>query len=103
MRYLFLDVQVKGRVICTVYHLQRSVRHLQFKVVYNKRYSIVDMGHLAGWVNRTTECEDATLSGQDWWSEVYIFISIWRFLYRVTMLGLLPGLPLCSLVSRVLW
>jgi hypothetical protein len=32
----------------------------------------VDMGHPAGWVNRTTECKDAMCSGQDCWSEVYI-------------------------------
>jgi hypothetical protein len=73
MRYLFSDVQVKGRVICTIYHLQRSMRHLQFKVMYNKRNLIVDTGHPAGWINRTTERKDAMLSGQDCWSEVYIF------------------------------
>jgi hypothetical protein len=52
-----------------------SVRHAQFKVAHNKRNSILNAGHLAGqWVNRTTEHEDTALKGQDWWSEVYVFV-----------------------------
>ena len=51
-----------------------SVRHAQFKVVHNKRNSILDAGHPAGWVNRTTEREDTALKGQDWWSEVCVFV-----------------------------
>ena len=42
-----------------------SVRHSQFKVIYNKRDSILDTGHPAGWVNHTTEREDTALKGQD--------------------------------------
>jgi hypothetical protein len=51
-----------------------SIRHSQFKVVHNKRNSILDTGHPAGWVNRTTEREDTALKGQDWRSEAYVFI-----------------------------
>jgi len=48
-----------------------SARHSQFKVVHNKRNSILDTGHPAGWVNRTTEREDTALKGQDWRSEAF--------------------------------
>ncbi|KIJ58511.1 hypothetical protein HYDPIDRAFT_171253 [Hydnomerulius pinastri MD-312] len=41
----------------------------QFKVVHNKRASIIDTGHPAGWVNRTTEREDKATVGKDWRSE----------------------------------
>ncbi|KIM82651.1 hypothetical protein PILCRDRAFT_7573 [Piloderma croceum F 1598] len=49
-----------------------NVRHSQFKVVHNKRNSILDTDHPAGWVNRTTEREDTALKGQDWRSETYV-------------------------------
>ncbi len=50
-----------------------SVKHSRFKDVNNKRNSILDTGHPAAWVNRTTEREDTDLDGQDWRSEVYMF------------------------------
>lgn len=49
-----------------------SARGSQFKVVHNKRNSILDTGHLAGWVNRTAEREDTALKGRDWHSEAYV-------------------------------
>jgi hypothetical protein len=52
-----------------------SARHSQFKVVHNKRDSILDTGHLAGWVNRTTERGDTALKGQDWHSEAFVVSS----------------------------
>lgn len=42
----------------------------QFKIVGNKRNSIlVNQGHPAGWVNRTTEKEEKALEGKEWRSE----------------------------------
>jgi hypothetical protein len=49
-----------------------SARNSLFKVVHNKRQSILDTGHPAGWINRTTEREEAALKGQDWHSEAYV-------------------------------
>ena len=49
-----------------------GVQHSQFKVVHNKRNSILDTGHPAGWANRTTEREDTAHKGQDWRSEAYV-------------------------------
>jgi hypothetical protein len=46
-----------------------GVRHSQFKVVHTKRDSILNTGHPAGWINRTTEREETALKGQDWHSE----------------------------------
>jgi len=52
-----------------------SGRHSQFKVVHNKRNSILSTtGHPAGWVNRTTEREDAALKGKDWRSEAFSIV-----------------------------
>ncbi|EGN94223.1 hypothetical protein SERLA73DRAFT_115180 [Serpula lacrymans var. lacrymans S7.3] len=41
----------------------------QFKVVHNKRASVIATGHPAGWVNRTTEREEKAMIGKDWRSE----------------------------------
>ena len=46
-----------------------SARNSRFKVVHNKRNLILDTGHPAGWVNRTTEREETALVGKDWHSE----------------------------------
>ncbi|KAH7919183.1 hypothetical protein BV22DRAFT_1108163 [Leucogyrophana mollusca] len=52
---------------------QHSVRSAesksQFKVVHNKRASMIETGHPAGWVNRTTEREEKAVAGKDWHSE----------------------------------
>jgi hypothetical protein len=50
-----------------------SGKHSQFKVVHNKRDSILSTsGHPAGWVNRTTEREETALKGKDWRSDAYV-------------------------------
>jgi folate-dependent phosphoribosylglycinamide formyltransferase PurN len=43
----------------------------QFKVVSNKRDSIVQAGHPTGWVNRTTEKADAAMTGEAWHSPAF--------------------------------
>jgi hypothetical protein len=54
-------------------HPVGTERHSQFKVVSNKRNSILaSAGNPAGWVNRATEKEDAASSGKDWRSEAYV-------------------------------
>ncbi|KAF7981924.1 hypothetical protein HWV62_30689 [Athelia sp. TMB] len=51
---------------------QAQAKASQFKVVHNKRNSILsNSGHPAGWVNRTTEREEAAVKGQDWRSEAF--------------------------------
>ena len=48
--------------------------HSQFKVVSNKRNSLLATdGHPAGWVNRTTEKEAEALKGSEWRSDAYVF------------------------------
>jgi len=55
--------------------ISSSGRHSQFKVVHNKRNSILSTsGHPAGWVNRTTEREDTALKGKDWRSEAFTIV-----------------------------
>ncbi|KII90672.1 hypothetical protein PLICRDRAFT_106168 [Plicaturopsis crispa FD-325 SS-3] len=44
-------------------------KNSQFKMVGNKRQSIVNTGHPSGWVNRTTEVEDKALQGKGWHSQ----------------------------------
>jgi len=47
--------------------------HSQFKVVSNKRNSLlVTDGHPAGWVNRTMEKEVEALKGSEWRSDAYV-------------------------------
>ncbi|KAG6334324.1 hypothetical protein ID866_4769 [Astraeus odoratus] len=41
----------------------------QFKVVHNKRASIIETGTPAGWLNRVTEREEKAATGKDWRSE----------------------------------
>ncbi|KAF7967775.1 hypothetical protein HWV62_33189 [Athelia sp. TMB] len=56
--------QKKDDVLTTA--SQAQAKASQFKVVHNKRNSILsNSGHPAGWVNRTTEREDAAVKGQD--------------------------------------
>ncbi|KAG1727557.1 uncharacterized protein EDB91DRAFT_1315896 [Suillus paluster] len=40
-----------------------------FKVVHNKRASMIHEGHPSGWVNRTTEREEKAKEGKEWRSE----------------------------------
>ncbi|KAL4069133.1 hypothetical protein J3A83DRAFT_4535807 [Scleroderma citrinum] len=40
-----------------------------FKVVHNRRASIIDAGTPAGWMNRMTEREEKATAGEDWRSE----------------------------------
>jgi Protein of unknown function (DUF4449) len=45
-------------------------KHSQFKVVSNKRQSLLaTTGHPAGWVNRTAEKDEEAVKGRDWRSE----------------------------------
>jgi hypothetical protein len=47
----------------------------QFKVVTNKKTSILaSQGHPSGWVNRTTEVEKKTSSGDDWRSDAFTVV-----------------------------
>ncbi|KAF7965517.1 hypothetical protein HWV62_43076, partial [Athelia sp. TMB] len=55
---------------------QAQAKASQFKVVHNKRNSILsNSGHPAGWVNRTTEREEAAVQGQDWRSEAFSIVN----------------------------
>jgi hypothetical protein len=48
--------------------------HSQFKVVSNKRNSLLATdGHPAGRVNRTTEKQEEALKGSEWRSDAYVF------------------------------
>jgi hypothetical protein len=50
-------------------------KHSQFKVVSNKRNSVLSTtGHPAGWVNRTTEKEEEATKGKEWRSEAYVVV-----------------------------
>ncbi|KAH7884057.1 hypothetical protein F5I97DRAFT_2046740 [Phlebopus sp. FC_14] len=49
--------------------LKAAETRSHFKVVHNKRASIIDTGHPAGWVHRTTEREEKAATGKDWRSE----------------------------------
>jgi len=52
-----------------------SERHSQFKVVANKRQSLLaNAGHPAGWVNRTAEKEDKATQGAEWRSEAFTIV-----------------------------
>jgi len=49
--------------------------HSQFKVVSNKRNSLLATdGHPAGWVNRTMEKEAEALKGSEWRSDAYVVL-----------------------------
>jgi hypothetical protein len=49
-----------------------SEKHSQFKVVSNKRNSVLSTsGHPAGWVNRTAEKEEQAVQGKEWRSEAF--------------------------------
>ncbi|KAF8874992.1 hypothetical protein BD779DRAFT_1450453 [Infundibulicybe gibba] len=53
--------------------IKSSERASQFKVVSNKRNSILSTtGHPAGWVNRTAEKDEAAITGHEWRSEAYV-------------------------------
>ncbi|KXN83436.1 hypothetical protein AN958_01450 [Leucoagaricus sp. SymC.cos] len=51
--------------------VKRAEKHSQFKVVSNKRDSILAQGHPAGWVNLTEEREKAAVHGHEWRSEAF--------------------------------
>ncbi|KAF5368710.1 hypothetical protein D9615_010299 [Tricholomella constricta] len=49
--------------------------HSQFKVVSNKRNSLLSSaGHPAGWVNRTAEKEELAEKGEEWRSEAFTIV-----------------------------
>jgi len=51
-------------------------KHSQFKVVSNKRQSLLaNTGHPAGWVNRTSEKDELAVKGQDWRSEAFHIVN----------------------------
>jgi hypothetical protein len=47
----------------------------QFKVVHNKRASIIETGTPAGWLNRVTEREEKAATGKDWRSEAFTIVA----------------------------
>ncbi|KAG2135159.1 hypothetical protein DEU56DRAFT_401150 [Suillus clintonianus] len=49
--------------------IKTSESKSHFKVVHNKRSSMIQEGHPAGWVNRTTEREEKAKEGKEWRSE----------------------------------
>ena len=49
--------------------MKTSESKAQFKVVHNRRASIIEVGTPAGWVNRVTEREEKAITGDDWRSE----------------------------------
>jgi len=51
--------------------LKTSESKAHFKVVHNKRASMIDAGHPSGWVNRTTEREEKATRGKEWRSEAF--------------------------------
>jgi hypothetical protein len=52
--------------------VKSSEKHSQFKVVSNKRDSVLSTaGHPAGWVNRTSEKEEEAVKGKEWRSEAF--------------------------------
>ncbi|KAG1723281.1 hypothetical protein EDB19DRAFT_1645363 [Suillus lakei] len=49
--------------------IKTSESKSHFKVVHNKRSSMISEGNPAGWVNRTTEREEKAKEGKEWRSE----------------------------------
>ncbi|KAG2367086.1 hypothetical protein BDR07DRAFT_1272922 [Suillus spraguei] len=49
--------------------IKTSESKSHFKVVHNKRASMISGGYPTGWVNRTTEREDKAKEGKEWRSE----------------------------------
>lgn len=47
----------------------KSESKAHFKVVHNKRASMIDEGHPTGWIKRTTEREEKAKLGKEWRSE----------------------------------
>ncbi|KAH7912681.1 hypothetical protein BJ138DRAFT_1147826 [Hygrophoropsis aurantiaca] len=47
----------------------------QFKIVANKRESMIDTGHPSGWVNLVTEREEKASTGKDWHSEAFSIVN----------------------------
>jgi hypothetical protein len=45
-----------------------------FKVVHNRRSSMIQEGHPSGWINRTTEREEKAKEGKDWRSEAFSIV-----------------------------
>jgi len=46
-------------------------KNSQFKVVSNKRDSIISTGHPSGWINRTADREEKVGQGHEWRSEAF--------------------------------
>jgi hypothetical protein len=62
------DVVLGGQgMTVTIQVTSESKSH--FKVVHNKRASMIQVGHPAGWVNWTTEREEKAKEGKEWRSE----------------------------------
>jgi len=54
--------------------IRSSDRSSQFKIVSNKRDSILAEGHPAGWVNRTDERKEVAGHGHEWRSDAFNFV-----------------------------
>lgn len=55
--------------------LKTTESKAQFKVVHNKRASIVEAGTPAGWVNRVSEHQEKATTGDDWRSEAFNIVA----------------------------
>ncbi|KAG0701989.1 hypothetical protein DFH29DRAFT_924101 [Suillus ampliporus] len=54
--------------------IKTSESKSHFKVVHNKRSSMIHEGHPSGWVNRTTEREEKAIQGKEWRSEAFSIV-----------------------------
>lgn len=54
--------------------IKTSESKSHFKVVHNKRASMIQVGHPSGWVNRTTEREEKAKEGKEWRSEAFSIV-----------------------------
>ncbi|KAG2338803.1 hypothetical protein BDR05DRAFT_951623 [Suillus weaverae] len=55
--------------------IKTSESKSHFKVVHNKRASMIQVHPAAGWVNRTTEREEKAKEGKEWRSEAFSIVS----------------------------
>ncbi|KAG1792741.1 uncharacterized protein HD556DRAFT_1377609 [Suillus plorans] len=54
--------------------IKTSESKSHFKVVHNKRASMIQEGHPSGWVNRTTEREEKAKEGKEWRSKAFSIV-----------------------------
>ncbi|KAG1854482.1 hypothetical protein DFJ58DRAFT_727914 [Suillus subalutaceus] len=54
--------------------IKTSESKSHFKVVHNRRASMIQGGHPSGWVNRTTEREEKAKEGKEWRSEAFTIV-----------------------------